>query len=303
VPIIAITAYPDENVKSKVAGFGVNHFLLKPSGAEAEGKEAQNNFFARLLEMLAAARSESAGPAKVEEAPGPEEREQLIETIEEAPPTPPAEAEKTSAVETEEEFPVDLEEVASSQGSVLPTSGLGGSELALLQEMMRELQNPRATSEIGLLILRFASEVLNRAVLFVVKGGKAVGLGGFGVETPPGGKGGIRGIAIPLDEPSLLEEVVNRRAAYRGPVVHTAANVRLMEELGGKTPAEAVAIPLVAGGKVRVILYGDSLPDDQPLPQTQTLEIFLTQAGLTLERVLLEKKLQESSGKQGRGAP
>ena len=36
VPIIAITAYPDENVKSKLAGFGVGHFLIKPSGAEAE---------------------------------------------------------------------------------------------------------------------------------------------------------------------------------------------------------------------------------------------------------------------------
>ena len=59
----------------------------------------------------------------------------------------------------------------------------------------------------------------------------------------------------------------------------------------------------MAGGKVRVILYGDSLPDDQPLPPTQTLEIFLTQAGLTLERVLLEKKLQERGGKQGGGAP
>ncbi len=303
VPIIAITAYPDENVKIKVAGFGVSHFLIKPSGAEAEGKEAQNRFFAQLLEMLAEARSESAGPAKVEEAPGPEEREQPIETIEEAPPSPPAEDERPPAAVAEEEVPVDLEEVASPQGSVLPTSGLGGSELALLQEMMSELQNPRATSEIGLLILRFASEVLNRAVLFVVKGGKAVGLGGFGVETPPGGKGGIRGIAIPLDEPSVLEEVVNRRAAYRGPVVDTAANVRLMKELGGKTPAEAVAIPLVAGGKVRVILYGDSLPDDQPLPATQTLEIFLTQAGLTLERVLLEKKLQERGGKQSGGAP
>jgi CheY-like chemotaxis protein len=306
VPIIAITAYPDENVKSKVAEFGVSHFLIKPSGAEAEGKEAQNMFFAQLLEMMAAARGESAGPARVEEAPGPEEREQLIETIEEAPPFPPAEAVKPPAVEAEEaeeDVPVDLEEVASPPPAVLPTSGLGGSELALLQEMMRELQNPRATSEIGLLILRFASEVFNRAVLFVVKGGRAVGLGGFGVEVSSGGKGSIRGIAIPLDEPSMLEEVVKRRAAYRGPVVHTPANVRLMENLGGKTPSEAVAIPLVAGGKVRVILYGDNLPDDGALPPTQTLEIFLTQAGLTLERVLLEKKLQESSGKQGRGAP
>jgi len=43
------------------------------------------------------------------------------------------------------------------------------------------------------------------------------------------------------------------------------------------------------------VLYGDNLPDSQPLPKMQALEIFLTQAGLTLERVLLEKKLQEGA--------
>jgi hypothetical protein len=73
-----------------------------------------------------------------------------------------------------------------------------------------------------------------------------------------------------------------------------------MEGMGGKTPAEAIAIPLIAGGRVRVILYGDNLPADQPLPGTQALESFLAQAGLTLERVLLEKKLQEGGSPGGR---
>jgi hypothetical protein len=163
--------------------------------------------------------------------------------------------------------------------------------------MLLELQNPRATGEIGLLVLRFAAEIMNRAVLFVVKGGKAHGLGGFGVEVSGTElKKGVRGIAVPLDQPSVLEDVVTRRAMFHGPVPSTPWNGTLLDQLGGKTPSEAVALPLLSGGKVRVLLYGDNLPEQKPISGVRALQIFLTQAGLTLERVLLEKKLQEIDG-------
>ena len=177
----------------------------------------------------------------------------------------------------------------------MAAAALAPSELALLREMLAELQNPRATSEIGLLILRFAAELLNRAVLFVVKGGQAVGLGGFGVEVAGGpDRRGIRGFAIPLDQPSLLEEVVRRRSSVQGPLAPCAWNQALLDQLGGKTPADAVALPLVSGGKVRVVLYGDNLPEQRPAAGTRALELFLSQAGLTLEKVLLEKKIHEA---------
>jgi CheY-like chemotaxis protein len=275
VPLIVVTAYPDDKVASKVSGLGVKHFLTKPTGAEGEGEGAGRKFYDRLEAALEECRS-AAAPAPRKEAPGKGEREVLVEAI----------GEKKAAIAEKE--------------SSLPSAGLNRDEMTLLQDMMQELQNPRATSEIGLLILRFAAEVLNRAALFVVKGGRAVGLGGFGVEVSgKERKGGVRGVAIPLDEPSIMGEVVRLNGAYRGPVAHTPWNVRLMEQLGGQTPPEAVAIPLKANGKVRVILYGDNLPDSGPLPGTQALEIFLAQAGLTLERVLLEKKLQESAPKAG----
>lgn len=271
IPVIAVTAYPDENVRSKTAEFGASHFLVKPSGT-GNVEEEEKAFFDGLAAALAEVGGLEGAPDKEkEEAPDRSEREGLIEAIDE----------KKSALAVGE--------------NNLSEAGLDRDEMALLQDMMRELQDPRATSEIGLLILRFAAELLNRAVLFIVKGGRAVGLGGFGIEGP----GSVRGISIPLDKPSFLGEVVQRRGPCRGPVVHTEWNVKLMEGLGGKTPAEAIAIPLVAGGRVRVVLYGDNLPADQPLPRTEALEIFLVQAGLTLERVLLEKKLREGGSPGG----
>ena len=135
------------------------------------------------------------------------------------------------------------------QQRTVAAAALGREEEALLRDMLRELLGPRATSELGLLVLRFAAELLNRAVLFVVKGGSAVGLGGFGVEVPGGPeRRGIRGIAIPLDEPSILAEVVSRRAPVQGPLGETRWNRELLDQLGGRTPAEAVALTVIAAG-------------------------------------------------------
>lgn len=267
--IIAITAYPDDNVRNKVGELGVKDFIMKPGG----GSEGEKEFFDALTRVLGSLRGKATappGPAPPEEAPADEGQDDIVDAI----------GEKEAEI-TEAEAQIE-------------TAGLDKDQMSLLQDMMQELQNPKAASEIGLLILRFSAEVLNRSVLFVIKGGAAVGLGGFGLDVSAGGKkGGVKGIRIPLDEASIFEEAVRTKTPYRGPVVHTPLNVSLMKDLGGETPEESIVIPLVASGKVRVVLYGDNLPEGGALPNTQALEIFLAQAGLTLERVFLEKQLQQ----------
>lgn len=47
-------------------------------------------------------------------------------------------------------------------------------------------------------------------------------------------------------------------------------------------------------GRVVAILYGDNLPDKKPIGGTEALEIFLSQAGVAMEKALLERKLLES---------
>jgi hypothetical protein len=168
-------------------------------------------------------------------------------------------------------------------------AALSAAEEKLLRDMLEELRNPRAAGDLGLLILRFAAELMNRAVLFEVREGKAVGLGGFGVEA--GGaaaRRGIREIAITLGEPSLLATVVRRRLPVRGPVDDAPLSRALLKELGGGIPVDAVTLPLVSFGRVRLVVYGDNLPDRRPVGGTRSLEIFLERAGLLLERSLLE---------------
>ena len=55
-------------------------------------------------------------------------------------------------------------------------------EITTLKSMFDELRFPTATAEVTLLILRYASEVVNRAILFMVKKDEVRGLGQFGIE-------------------------------------------------------------------------------------------------------------------------
>ena len=58
-------------------------------------------------------------------------------------------------------------------------------------------------------------------------------------------------------------------------------------------PESIMAIPLVVNGKVALIVYGDNLPERKPIGGMDTLEIFMNQAGMALEKALLQNRLTE----------
>ena len=66
-----------------------------------------------------------------------------------------------------------------------------------------------------------------------------------------------------------------------------------MNELGGVMPDQVLAIPLIVDGKIALVVYGDNLPERKPIRGVDTLEIFMSQAGMALEKALLEKRIAE----------
>jgi hypothetical protein len=167
-------------------------------------------------------------------------------------------------------------------------------EISTLKSMFDELRFPTATAEVTLLILRYASEVVNRAILFMVKKDEVRGLGQFGIELK--GQSAdqvVRNIRIPLDQPSLFRTVIESRRSFLGPLDQSESNKYLVNELGGVLPDIVLAIPLVVDGKVALVVYGDNLPERKPIRGIDTLEIFMNQAGMALEKALLEKRLAE----------
>jgi hypothetical protein len=167
-------------------------------------------------------------------------------------------------------------------------------EITALKSMFDELRFPTATAEVTLLILRYASEVVNRAILFMVKKDEVRGLGQFGIELKDmSADQVVRNIKIPLNQPSLFLTVIENRRSFLGPLESNERNNYLVNELGGVMPDMALAIPLIVEGKVALIVYGDNLPDQKPIKGVDTLEIFMNQAGMALEKALLEKRLAE----------
>ena len=160
---------------------------------------------------------------------------------------------------------------------------------------MTEVRSPAFTGEIALQILRFAGQVLGRGVLFGVGRELAHGVGQFGLEaegsTAPDER--VRGLKIPLDQPSVVAEAAAVQDTVRGPLERTPWNERLAEELGGVMPSEAVAIPLTVNGTTAFVLYGDDLPDRRPLGSIEPLEVLLIEAGLAIEKDALEQRVRQ----------
>jgi len=196
---------------------------------------------------------------------------------------PPAPVTRTSSDPARAEFRARIETEEPSK------------HITTLKSMFDELRFPTATAEVTLLILRYASEVVNRAILFMAKKDEVRGLGQFGIELESGRSADqvVRKIVIPLGEPSLFRTVIENRRTYLGPLEPTEQNKHLINTVGGAMPDKALAIPLIVDSKVALVVYGDNLPDQRPIKGVETLEIFMNQAGMALEKALLERKLAE----------
>jgi len=142
------------------------------------------------------------------------------------------------------------------------------------------------TGEAILSLLRFASQLLGRAVVFSVAGDTLSGVGEFGVYLPGGRSGAeaVRQTRLPLREPSILRSAVERRRTYVGPLEPTRVNLALAERLGGAQVREAVAVPLVVGGEVCFVLYGDNAPTGRPLGPLDTLESSAARVARIIEK-------------------
>lgn len=171
-------------------------------------------------------------------------------------------------------------------------------DILALKSLTQELRFPNSASEITLLVLRFASDMFQRGVLFMAGKNQIVGLGQFGIEVDRADEK-IRGIVLSLDESPFLKKIMTEQIAYTGELEKDGVTQYFMEEIGGVWPPEAVFLPVVAEGKVVAVLYCDNGLNRDPIGETEGLEIFISHAGLALEKSLLQRRLQEME--KGRG--
>ena len=83
-----------------------------------------------------------------------------------------------------------------------------------------------------------------------------------------------------------------RKVTCSGPLEPIEWNLYLMSKLGGDAPGQAAAMPLVVNDDVLLVLYGDNGGSGTPLGSFDELELLLLQAGLAMEKRLLEKRIE-----------
>lgn len=166
-------------------------------------------------------------------------------------------------------------------------------QLGLLKGLLGELANPKESSEISLLVLRLASEYFERAILLLVKRDEIIGLGGFGVtgdkETM---SRKVARLKVPFNASKAWKKVIEEKATVVSKSEEeTFADADFFHSIGPVIPKECVNIPMVSRGRVIAILYADNAVSGEPLPDLSAIEIFMIQAGIAMERALLERQL------------
>ncbi len=178
------------------------------------------------------------------------------------------------------------------EGPLLKTESSPG--LLTLKSMIDELMHPNFTGEVTLLTMRFASELLNRGVLFLVKKNNVKGLGQFGLESffkNPNMV--IKKMEIKIDDDLILGRVMQYKRPIKAEPQHTEANKRFIDQLGGVWPIECYVIPLLTVNRVAAIFYGDNVPFKKPIGDMTAFEIFMNQASVVMEKSYLERMLKE----------
>jgi uncharacterized protein DUF4388 len=157
---------------------------------------------------------------------------------------------------------------------------------------------PSLRGEVTLGLLRRAAALVSRGVLMVVRGDEAqgasqVGLGGSEADET------ARRVRLPLAEPGIVADAVNRDASWTGAVPAGPANDRLLELLGGVRPGAAVVVPMRLREGAGLVFYGDDGGEPRPLGDLVELEWALVEAGLAMERDLLDQRLADFERARG----
>jgi hypothetical protein len=118
-------------------------------------------------------------------------------------------------------------------------------------------------------------------------------MGQFGIELEVASPDKvIRQLRLPMNDPSILVEALERRETLVRPLAETTANNHLVEALGGQRPSEALAAPLIVNDQALLVLYGDNLHSDEPIGAVAELDLLMSQAGLAMEKRLLERRIE-----------
>lgn len=158
---------------------------------------------------------------------------------------------------------------------------------------------PALRGEVTAGLLKRAAPLVARGLLLVLRGEEAHGAGQVGLAGPDPDEAARR-LRLPLGEPGVVAQAVERRESWRGELpAGTPANELLLGLVGAPRPTEAMVVPMLLREGAGLVFYGDDAGAPGRLFGPEELEWALLEAGLAMERDLLEQRLTDFERARG----
>jgi hypothetical protein len=169
----------------------------------------------------------------------------------------------------------------------------GPENLRMLRALSERIRDPANHGDVLKLVLKFASEGLSRVAMFMVRDEIAIGIAQIGLSRGGGPEDAqLREIELNVSEVEWFRQVLESRSSLCSPAIGDGDRA-LAQRIGNREPDQAYVAPIVSGGRIVALLYADNLPGTEPIGDTSVIEIALHEAGLALERVLLQRALAQ----------
>jgi hypothetical protein len=181
----------------------------------------------------------------------------------------------------EADIEMAIAEVVAAQPPPAPV----GPGLDRLRASIAEVEKGTSLSEVLTFLVNEASQYVDRAAMFIVKGTSAIGWYARGANPPDA----VKQVNVPLNSDTVFRSVQSSRAAFRGHISQSPGTGQAMARLGGD-PQGVLAVPLILRDKIAAILYCDSAQAQIPAAEADLIEVLVLFAGKTIDLLSLAPK-------------
>jgi CheY-like chemotaxis protein len=264
-PVLMMTESLNQSLRLRARQMGVQSFVFKPTLSKLNSRQFEADI--------------SAFAAK------------LVSDV--LPPLAEAAALKRQA-------PPKRQPAAAGTQAPGPPAEDAARPFEFLRRRLVELRQGGDSNQIAVLVMKVAREFFERAILFVVKNDEARGLGGFGLAPREEALNLLaRQVTIPLGDESLFRDVADGRKAFAGPPPPDRWTGHLLGRIGRFQSRGIALLPLVAHRETIALLFGDNPETGRDPAGLEALEVYVQQAGIALENVFLQRKIQAIEEKDG----
>ena len=172
-----------------------------------------------------------------------------------------------------------------------------------LREWSARLRDPLPPSEVLRLVLEFASRQFDRTLVLWVRDGEAQAMAQRGLAAAGGpDDAAVGALCVGVDAFAPFHKVAESRAPVRA-TPDGPSDGAFLARIGSAAPGEVFVAPIESGDQVAALLYADNAASNRPLGDTSAIEVIVHEAGLALDRAVLERALEQAEGKRRGDGP